>query len=569
MNVFKFSREAKSIVKLLPKSLISMKVFLWTYPISIGLAVTFAPENFSSFKDSLGWLFIGFAAHTAMLPFVIYARKVEKIPEQIFLLLAMGFTRGSALVLLPPILNLQDSLTPLARLANSTVAVFYWFQTGSIIVQYGSAFKSRIKELVKEVLEKKIVDMPSAARSTSNELMAIIGYVHERIIETVGSSPSKDEILKASKEIDSLINDHLRPLSQSTWRDGELTWIRAGFFAVLRRTLTSNKIPVAGVILLTLPFSVLTQSSRVGLISSLVVLTIWILMTLVADRLIYGNLKESDYLKANLKFLIAVVFFAYPATFFFQLMLPITRDGSIAVMVFGYVISIITQLGLFIASTLLVALYDDQAFAFEFLRDLIKRGELQEFLARTKEGSNDEHFAQYVHAEVQSQLLACKLLLLRAAESDFDLFPPEITAQILERMEKINKPYEKPVSRIPALRVEELKMSWHGLAEISHDLPIELSEITPNGDVISQLIEEAVVNAIRHGAASRIFISAVKRPNAVEVTVYDNGNLKEESDGKSGLGSILFSTFAKSWSRERRDGETLVTFLVEDLIAGS
>lgn len=564
MSPMKFSREAKTIIKLLPKSLISMKVFLWTYPISIGLSVALAPDNVSGLQNSLLWLLIGFAAHTAMLPFVLYAKEHKKLYEQILLVIAMGATRGAVLVLLPPILDLQDSLTALARIANSTVAVFYWFQAGSIIVEYGSTFRERIKDLVKELLEKNIVDLSASEKKTSNELITVIGHLQKKILETVGSSPTKEAIVGASKEIDRLITEHVRPLSKSTWKDGELTWLRAGFFSVLRQTLTNNRIPVTGVILLTLPFALLTQSSRVGLLSTFVVLSIWVPIAIFADQLIYKNQENADYLKLNLRFLASLVFITYPITFFFQNVLPITRDPSLPVMIFGYVLSMATQLSLFVVSTLLVALYDDQEFAFEFIRDLIKRDELETFLAKTKEGGSGENYAQYLHAEVQSQLLACKLLLLKAAESDFDLFPPEITNQIIERMEKIKQPYQRPASRIPAQRLSELSASWQGLAEISHDLPAELNELRSNGDVISQLIEEAVVNSIRHGGANKICVTASLQLMGVEVTVSDNGTMDPLTQAKSGLGSILFDTFAKHWSRVREGNATVVTFQVED-----
>lgn len=560
----KFSREAKTIIKLLPKSLISMKVFLWTYPISIGLSVALAPDNVSGIQNSLLWLFIGFAAHTAMLPFVLYAKEHEKLYEQILLVIAMGATRGAVLVLLPPILDLQDSLTALARIANTTVAVFYWFQAGSIIVEYGSTFRERIKDLVKELLEKNIVDLSASTKKSSNELITVIGHLQKKILETVGSNPTKEAMVGASREIDRLITEHIRPLSKSTWKDGELTWLKAGFFSVLRQTLTNNRIPVTGVILLSLPLALLTQSSRVGLLSTVVVLSIWVPIAIFADRLIYKNQDNADYLKLNLRFLASLVFIAYPITFILQNVLPISRDPSLPAMILGYLLSMATQLSLFVVSTLLVALYDDQEFAFEFIRDLIKRDELETFLAKTKEGGSGENYAQYLHAEVQSQLLACKLLLLKAAESDFDLFPPEITNQIIERMEKIKQPYQGPASRIPSQRLSELSASWQGLAEISHDLPVELNELKSNSDVISQLIEEAVVNSIRHGGANKICVTASLQLRGVEVTVSDNGTMDPLTQSKSGLGSILFDTFAKRWSRVRQGNATVVTFLVED-----
>ena len=104
------------------------------------------------------------------------------------------------------------------------------------------------------------------------------------------------------------------------------------------------------------------------------------------------------------------------------------------------------------------------------------------------------------------------------------------------------------------------------MAEISHDLPPKLSQVTPNSDVISQLIEEAVVNSIRHGGARKISVSAKTLPAGIEVTISDNGNMPPSPDVTSGLGSILFDTFTKNWSRVREGNTTVVTFLVEDLL---
>ncbi len=91
-----------------------------------------------------------------------------------------------------------------------------------------------------------------------------------------------------------------------------------------------------------------------------------------------------------------------------------------------------------------------------------------------------------------------------------------------------------------------------------------MNELRSNSDVISQLIEEAVVNSIRHGGANKICVTASLQHMGVEVTVSDNGTMDPLTQSKSGLGSILFDTFAKRWSRVREGNTTVVTFLVED-----
>ncbi len=559
MKIFDMLNEVRTIIKLLPRQLITTTVFYWTFPISIFLPLLVLSVDLGNPSEVGKWLFIGLVSHLAMYPFVIYGLKGKSIAEQVALTLAMGVVRGAVISLLPHILGVQDSLSLLARVVNSAVAVFYWFQAGSIIVEYGHAFRDRVKVIINEILEKQIVGMPRAAKASSHELTSIIGHLQEKIVATVGAAPSTEELQAASKEIDNLIAHHIKPLSKSRWRDGELVWVRAGFLAVLRRTLESKPIPVIAVLILTFPFAVVVQINNVGLIATGIIQLIWTSLTFSLNILIYRNRNQVSFLKSNLLFLISLILISYPITFYVQYTLNLANPSSFEVMLEGYLLSIFSEILLFLIGTLLVSIYDDQEFAFTFLRDLIKQGELEGLLEKTRTGNADAQFAQYLHAEVQSQLLACKLLLLKAAESDFDLFPPEITQQIIERMEKISQPYDVPAARIPAARIQELSESWAGLANINHQFPSELAELQSYSDIASQLIEEAVVNSIRHGGAKEIFISAKFIGSILEVEITDNGILLEGS-GARGLGSILFDTFTTSWSRSRVGNSTIMKF---------
>lgn len=560
--------ELKKIVKLLPRQLISPTVFFWTYPLSFLVAGLFAPDGISDLSELGKWLFLGFLSHTAMYPFVAYGKQGKSLSLQVVLVLMMGITRGGVIGLVAPLLGLHDSLSVMARVLNSALAVYYWNQAGAVVVEYGITFRAKVKEILNEILEKKIVGLPAAAKASSHELIGLIGHLQEKIIETVGSDPTPVDLKKASQEIDSLIGSHIRPLSKSSWRDGELTWIRAGFFSVIKRTLSSQKIPVVGVILVTLPFTLVAQTTRIGFSAMAFVEVVWLTLLYLIYRVAYWKFIPAHTLRSNMRFLISVVLVAYPITFAAQYFFPFSDTSTVEMMIQGYFISALSQISLFVVGTLLIALYDDQEFAFQFLREVIQKGELESLLEKTRSGNADVNFAQYVHAEVQSQLLACKLLLLKAAESDFELFSPEITTQILERMEKIKQPYEKPAARIPVDRIEELSQSWAGLAEISYELVPDLHELKPYSDVTSQLIEEAVVNSIRHGGASKICVSSSKAGNTLEVVVSDNGKAPEIKSG-SGLGTILFETFASSWSLTREGNATLLTFTIDTSVRGS
>ena len=555
------------ILKLLPRNFLSLTVFKWTLPISLGLAVIITPVEINSAQEVMKWLFIGFCGHMSMLPFVYYGRE-KNFNEQVLLVLLAGFTRGAVGGILAPLFDVQDTLSLPTRTANSMMAVFYWNIAGAVIVEYGVEFRAKLRVLLNEILEKNITGLSDAAKKSSNHIVEIIGTLEEKIIATVGSAPTREKLQEASREIDALINNYIKPLSQSRWNDGELIWARAGFLAVLKRTLSLNAIPVVAVILLTWPFTLLVQLTRIGLVQTIIVQITWIPIVLVMTKVIYrGNLIHGKLLGKNLQFLFLLLI-PYLITYFVQRATQGDGLQEPSTMISGYLLSAVTQITFYIIGALLLALRNDQEFVFEFIGDVIKAGELEKLLERTKPGNVDGNYAQYLHAEVQSQLLACKLLLLKAAESDFELFPPEITRQIVERMEKLKQPYERPSARIPSKRVEALQQSWAGLAEISYHFSDEFSELHSYSDICSQLIEEAVVNSIRHGKANKIQVTGIKEADYLSIEVIDNGQFSESSR-HSGLGSILFNTFAHDWSLRREPEATVLSFTIEVSNQGS
>ena len=553
---------ASDLLKIQPKQLLTSAVFWWVLPISALLPIFFGQYNIDSLRDISTWLFIGVAAHFAMLPFVIYGKNGKTITEQIVLIFMMGIVRGILISILPPIFGLRDEQSFSARVANSAVAVFYWNVIGSVILEYGFKFRRRVKELLSEILEKQLLGMPLVAKESSNELTRIIGVLQEKIVTIVGSSPSREEIIKASSDIDALINQHIKPLSKLRWRDGQLTWVPSGVFSVIRTCLESNRIPVVAVILFSIPFSIVAQTSRIGLLGTLLVQSFWLIVTLGINWLVYQKNHTSSLTIRNLTFLAGVIFISYPATYLFQSKIPLATPDSLESIVQGYIVSMITQVSLYIIATFVISLREVQDFAFAFLKETIRRGDLAKLVDRTRSNSLDAQFAQYLHAEVQSQLIACKLLLLKAAESNFELFPPEVTQQIVERMEKISLPYEPAKIKSPAAQVRELSTSWVGMAKISYELPDEFEDINGYSQILSQLITEGVVNSIRHGGANEISISATFGGNEIQVKIVDNGHL-ESGANSQGLGSILFSTFAKSWNLSRKDNQTVLLFIVD------
>ena len=217
----------------------------------------------------------------------------------------------------------------------------------------------------------------------------------------------------------------------------------------------------------------------------------------------------------------------------------------------------IVAIAMVITGTMILSVYNSREEALIQLRKFLPENKLQDILAAGQISNEQSDYAQYLHAEVQSQLTASKLLLLKAAESDFTAMSTETTRQVLARLELLKTPYEKKLARIPKVRLEELTQTWQGLTRIKMDLPPALDTVSKNGEIISQHIEESVINAIRHGKAKNVRVRVLIEGDICKIEVQDDGKLK--STKKQGLGSTLFQVFAPDWKLQTNKDGTLAT----------
>ena len=115
----------------------------------------------------------------------------------------------------------------------------------------------------------------------------------------------------------------------------------------------------------------------------------------------------------------------------------------------------------------------------------------------------------------------------------------------------------------PSRRIEKLASSWVGIADVSFDLPANLDEFGEDANMVCQLIEEGVINAIRHGKAKKIKIHGFFIPGSISVVIHDDGTYVKNKNS-DGLGSVLFNTFAKDWDIRSDKAGTTLRFSVEN-----
>lgn len=547
------NNDVLSITKLLPNQLISWPLFWLSLPVSILVAVILIAPRSSTFFEILKWVVIAIFSHLCMAPFVFYMSNKPEKRMQIALTFAMGAVRGGVIGLSSPLLGLVDSVPIPVRMANSAIAVFYWMQIGSIYFDVRNSYRKSLQALLRKAIFEPSSEIEGNAisKSFSNSKEKFRVLIENLKIEISAKIDSNTEpnLQEQIKAIDVLIDNHIKPQSAKKWKDSELIWPEFSFKSLLVQSLSTTRIPLLGVIILTLPFSIFGNVVGYGLILGLIsvgISTICPILVYLVIALLPDNIFSQ--LRRNFTFLFLWIIITTPISYFYLKRFTIEKYATPSQTLQVEIAAILLFLVFLISATMLLSLKESQGRTLELFSNMIPKKELDLFITKGLEAKSQADLAQYLHAEVQSQLHACKLLLLRAAESDFTLFSPSVTQMVIKRLETLDLPYTKSMPRIPEERLTQIVSSWLGLASIKMDLAEELSVVSPNGEVVSQLIEEAIVNSIRHGKAKFISVVAKVEDGVCEVVITNDGLLK--ASGARGLGSTLFDTFADSWSIE-------------------
>jgi len=561
--MFKSLLQVKNLLNLLPARLISKQVYILTLPITVIVTVFVIPLEINRPVEYLYWFIIGLLGHLVMLPFVAYGLSIKRLISQTLLVLAMGLVRGVSIGLLEPIFGFEDQFSIPLRAMTSMLFIFYTFQIITVFYDLKFGFKRQVSELLRQgVLNGYSLEIDSAS-APDNELMVQIRNLQNKIRNTISSHPSTTNMEQIAKEVDIFVTEYIRPLSKSKWRDGNLELMKMGFFLVLKRSLSLAPLPVVEVYLLTLPLAIVNQGNRLELSDILVGQCIWLFSLVLIVKGINFILpaKDDSYFIQNISIILGSSLIIAPIIYYINNLDPADFITSSNIYFSQTLTSLMIAL-LLISSSVLSFFNNNKSQTLAYLKGELNNGKSKNYLESGRKMVSDRNYAEYLHSEVQSKLLGCKLLLLKAAESNFQIFSPEITNQILSKLDRLEVQPISPASAIPSRRIEELARSWVGIADISFDLPANLDDFGSDANMVCQLIEEGVINAIRHGKAKKIEVHGFFITGLINVVVHDDGSYVKNKK-KDGLGSILFDTFAKDWDIKPDKEGTALRFSVE------
>ena len=455
------SRELTEIVKALPAKKLTYSAFLWSAPFTVLSSFFTTSHSGLNQSEIIRWIIILCLAHLSMLPFVVYGQEERAIKIQFPLLGIMAITRGLTIAILEPLFRIGLELPLHIEILNSAIVIFYFFSIFAIV----NFFRITVRSDVKGVLEDSMLQKTDLAQSqlaqSQNSLIEKIIEIQRKISMAAGTTVTRQSLQEQARAIDLLIRNHVRPLSHSEWRKGELVQVSGGFRSVFRSALSKRLIPVLGVSFFAIPFYFKHTTLASGFLQATYIVFSFNLFVALAWLWSHRSPQfgQATIFRKNRAFFAFLLFFVFPINTALELISPfgdaLLEDSIRQNFLLYFFLTLFCLL-----AVLSLQLIQEEKSAISMIRSELASQNPSATPLSQQASVDSLNYAQYLHAEVHSQLLGCKLLLLKSAESDSPQFTPEMLRLINQKLQALAHPYSPSAEKTPSARISDFFSSW-------------------------------------------------------------------------------------------------------------
>ena len=541
---------------------LSQTAFLAFVPVGIlGVAIVIPVEKVTA-SQRFDWFLVGVIAQAVLAIAILIFNKIYfrfikgakfSVAYIFFALFTSGALRGIAIGQAAPIFDLADPTAPTVRAINSGITVIIWMGIIGLMLEAQSSYVREYQDLYQRFLMLKSGRLPDGRALNSGRLSEIAEQVAQmtspvrtKLAKLSEGSFTDAQVREAVADLQQVVKEQIRPLSHRLWFDRTSHLLKFKLSNLLLDAFKTDETPILFFTALT-TFSIFVGTTvsmginKGAVISLIFGMTIYMLFTL-EKLLLKIEIIKSKFIHpifliliATVPLLLTHVYFNFSEIAYWGLFSNVGVAGSV------FLTAIFT--------TMLSQSLIDRAKIIDILTTQITSGYVEEHLQAIARMTEDSEIASYLHSSLQSELTAVALKLDQAAKSgnrDEVKSIIQYAQIVIERDLTVNF---HAGEHSPLERINALLDAWRGIADIKIDLQkIELCETQVLTD-ISQVIEEAVSDAVRFGNANLISISGDASPDHYYFKVTDNG--KSKPQGGSGLGTILLDEIAPNlWRRE-------------------
>lgn len=303
-------------------------------------------------------------------------------------------------------------------------------------------------------------------------------------------------------------------------------------------------------ILVSLPSSIAIAGPNNGITFAITLgASAWLILNLA--RYAFRNLEMGTFLAAMLHLLVhALIGLTALAAIYFvekSLLLQLVARVFILVLIFG------------------LTFFIGQARHLHLLRAneelQLVNTELEKLNAQAKQELwiNRRRIATVLHGPIQAALYASAIRLAQARRPNKKLIQ-EVTDDLNDALKELK--FEQS-SAMPVREVmREMIDLWSGVCTIYTSIPKAVHQITNKhvtaAEAFSEVVREAVSNAVKHGNADEIEITAKLNDGVIDLQVINNGKPPTEKQASTGYGTRILNELTLSWSLREIDSEKTV-----------
>ena len=523
------------------------------------------------------WFLVSFLGYLTFLivagPIGYLYRRIN-VPTHFYLptFFLIGTARGTTIFVSGGILGIVPASELNYRIVGSGIYVLAMTSIFAILISnFDRAAKSiRELEIKRRSLENRLNSMKIEISEQNSEIAGRVSGLLSPVITDLIQRLSAAKVGEIRKEVAALrdtVENVVRPMSHSvvnTTSDlSEPTFSRSRSTLVQRLNLDA-KIRLRDIFLPTMSafvFALVAIPSSVSIAGPLngtvlvASLSASAFVILRLARTLFGKIELGTFLAASVHMLAYVLIGATTLAAIYlvdhQLLDQFISRVFILVIVFG------------------VMFFIGQSRHLQLLRaneDLQSvNAELEKLNAQAKQELwvNRRRIATVLHGPIQAALYASAIRLAQAKRPTKKLIQ-EVTSDLSASLKELN--FEQN-SQVPVRTIlREIIDLWAGVCTIYTSVPKSVHVATTKNpaaaESLAEVIREAVSNAVKHGGADEIEISAKLVGGVIDLQVINNGKPPTDKQASTGYGTKVLNELALSWSLSRL-GENKTLFSAE------
>lgn len=541
---------------------LSWRALGWFALIGVPAVLITIPDVSGSGVWSWRWWVVALAGQGACTAVAVLGRQFAKgqwcAQKVAAILIVAGAARGAVIAWVGQALSVIDDPSWLARIGNSVLVTLVLLGFLGAMIRSARDYDDQYRTLVERAVAVEVAR--SNGEPIDPEVLQSWSNVKGRIDNSVRAAiQSLDEgcdaalLRTASDLLRAAVDIDVRPASRELLAAVPMQPRRLRRRELLAQALSPWNPPIAAVVITLALIVGLGTFVRLGVTTAVIYTIAYLLAVAVTLRLSTALVRRAGFDRA-----VALTTLALLVPGVFLLGLLITQiPGVLSDPVGGALVSLQTPATI-IAVSMVFRLDSERRAVLESLQQTIDAGTIVLLATDVRRRDDATSLGTFVHHSVQSELSALAIQLDEASVGADSTVMIEVHARVMDRLVRLEAidPHQPPWLRASTgrERIGEIAQAWDGIAEVSLDVGPEVSGRPDQWHIAAQIVEEGLANAVRHGGARHIGVTAHVVDSALMVVIEDDGVL---GDDEPGVGSRwLDSTVGKEWSLTVVEGRT-------------